>query len=74
MDSISVTHILQLQTKTENKTKTNKTRENSMLCRLSPHIHVRTRTQDVGYQYMDFIFEFLVKRRFQRIPTCHIHH
>ena len=41
------------------------------LCSLSTHIYGLTHMR--YYQYDDFIFEFM-KRRFQRIPTCHIYH
>ena len=37
------------------------------LSSLSPHMYGLTQTRK--YQYNDYIFEFLMKRRFQRIPT-----
>ena len=36
--------------------------------------HICGLTQIILYQYNDFIFVFLMKRPFQRIPTCHIYH
>ena len=42
------------------------------LCSLSPYIRVQTHKEDI-IQCNDVIFEFLVKRRFQRIPTCHFY-
>ena len=38
-------------------------------CYMSPHT-----PQMREYQYNDYIFELLLKRRFQRIPTGYIYH
>ena len=42
------------------------------LSSLSPHICELT--QMIYYLDYDFTFEFLMERRFQRIPTYHIYH